>query len=177
MRRSIHFFATKFDLEGVFEQVESQRALKYVEEGMADTPVRMIVTSGSQIPNLGFAPSGDSNLEPVWLVLDSSAGIKVVSIPQIRGGVRYKVEHGHTPVFIWPGGVYDNFCVVAGHVETGVVNEFTKNLFELFSGSIRDKFTRIREFWVGHEAQKLFDSGYRLTQSIGAPRESDLSLT
>jgi hypothetical protein len=43
--RSIHFFATRRDLESVLTVVESERPLQYVRTGLLDSPTTLVVTS------------------------------------------------------------------------------------------------------------------------------------
>jgi hypothetical protein len=122
--KSVHFHATKRDLESLLAAVESKRPLQYVQAGMFDSPEMVVLTSGLQIPNLGFAPSGDSNLEPFWLVTDRDARVEVEAIPQRRGGIRYSIDPGLNPesVVIWPGGVFEQSCVIDGKIGTGMIN-------------------------------------------------------
>src|SRR5260370_41611604 len=87
--KSIHFFATKNDLEAVLTEVESRRSLKYTEAGMFDAPEMPTLMSGLQIPNLGLAPSGEHTLEPFWLITDAGAKVEIKTVPQRRGRTRY----------------------------------------------------------------------------------------
>ena len=74
--KSIHFFETKGDLDAILAAVESQRRVKYTRAGMFDTPETTTFASGLQIPNLGFAPSGEHTLEPFWLITDAGAKVR-----------------------------------------------------------------------------------------------------
>jgi len=175
--KSIHFFATKRDLEAVLTKVESQRSLKYTEAGMFDSPETRTFVSGSQIPNLGLAPSGDNNLEPFWLITDANAKVQIEVVPQRRGGTRYGIDPGLNPesLVIWPGGIFEESCVIAGQVGTAKMNHISIELANLVAREIRRQFKRIKSFFVGPEAEQLLDAGYRLTTSVKSPRECDIS--
>jgi hypothetical protein len=175
--KSIHFFATRRDLESVIAAVESQRPLQYVQAGMFDSPETKGFHSGLQIPNLGVAPSGDSNLEPFWLVTDSGTNVEIKIVPQRRGGTRYGIDPGLNPesVVLWPGGVFEQSCVIAGQIGTAMLNPTALELVNLFAREIRRQFKRIKSFYVGPEAEQLLDSGYRLTIGVNTSRELDLS--
>ncbi len=175
--KSVHFFATKRDLESLLAAVESQRHLKYTQAGMFDTPETTTFASGLQIPNLGFAPSGESILEPFWLITDANAKVEVKVVPQRRGGIRYGVDNGLNPdsIIIWPGGVFENSCIIMGTIGTGLINLSSMELLNLFTREIRRQFKRIKSSFVGPEAEQLLDAGYRLTHGIGTAKECDLS--
>lgn len=174
--KSVHFFATKCDLESLLSAVESKRELQFVQAGMFDEPEAMALASGLQIPNLGFAPSGDSNLEPFWLITDVSKYVEMKVVPQRRGGTRYGIDPGLNPesVVLWPGGIFEQSCVIAGQVGTATINPTSMELVNLFAREIRHQFKRIKSFFVGPEAEQLLDAGYRLTIGVNASREIDL---
>lgn len=190
MRRSksIHLYATKRDLEELLTAIESQRPLKYTRAGMSDTPIVVTFTSCLHIPNLGCAPSGDSNLEPFWLITDAHANVEIESVPQRRGGVRYGIDPGLNPesVVIWPGGVFEGHvkrpgreysgkAVIAGQIATAMFNPTSLELMNLFAREAKRHFTRIKSFFVGPQAEQLWDAGCRLAHGITSPTECDLS--
>lgn len=175
--KSIHFFATKRDLEAIFAAAELQQPLKYTAAGMFDTPEMTTFRSGLQIPNLGLAPSGDSNQEPSWLVTGANAKVAVEVVPQRRGGTRYSVDPGlnQESVVLWPGGVFEQSCVIAGQIGTAMNNQASMELLSLFTRETRRQFNRIKSFLVGPEAEQLLDAGYRLTHGVTTVKTSDLS--
>jgi len=175
--KSIHFFATKHDLESLFVAVESQRPLKYTQAGMFEAPETITFASGLQLPNLGFTPTGEHTLEPFWLITDANTKVQVEVVPQRHGGTRYGIDPGLNPesVVIWPGGVFEKSCVIAGQVGTAMINPISTELVNLFARQIRRYFKRIKSFYVGPEAEQLFDAGYRLTHGVKTATVSDLS--
>jgi hypothetical protein len=175
--KSIHFFATKSDLEPVIVAVESQRALIYTQAGMFDAPETNTFASGTQLPNLGFAPSGEHGFEPFWLIVDADKEVQVEVVSQRRGGSRYCIDQRLNPesIVIWTGGVFENSCIVAGQIGTAIFNKTSLELLNLFVRELRGQFERIKAFYVGPEAERLLDAGYRLTHGVGTARTSDLS--
>jgi hypothetical protein len=186
--KAIHFHATKRDLESLLTAVESQRPLKYTQAGMFDSAEIPTYTSCLAIASLGCAPSGESIGEPFWLITDADATVSIKTVPQHRGGVRYGVDPGLKPesVVLWPGGVFEGHikwrggefnggAVIDGQIATAMFNPTSMELMNLFAREAKRQFKRIKSFFVGPQAEQLFDAGYRLAHSIKSPRECDLS--
>jgi len=174
--KAIHFFATERDLVNVLQAAECDRPLKYTQAGMFDEPIASTFGSCLQLPNLGTAASGDQNLEPFWLITDATANIQFEVVPQRRGGTRFGIDPGTNPasVVLWPGGRFDNSCIVAGKISTTMANSVSMQLMNLFTREIKRRFKRIRSFFVGPDAENLLDAGYRLAHSAQSPVECDL---
>ena len=47
-------------------------------------------------------------------------------------------------------------------------------LLKLFSKELRQRFSKVKSYFVGKEARRLFDEGIRLTASVNTPIEYDL---
>lgn len=174
---AIHFFATKDDLRRVFEAVESAWRLQYVEAGMFDSPTIHSIPSGSEIPNLGLAPSGTYNGEPFWLITRADKSVEVETVPQRGGGVRYCVDNRRNPdsILLWPGGLYDHGCLIAGRFGTGLRNPAVDELMRVFRTPISKTFAKVKSYLLGPEALGMFNSGCRLTGNAKSPRNLDLS--
>lgn len=175
--RSVHFFATKHDLGSLLSAIESQRSVHYVRAGLLHEPQPLRCISWPDIPSLGIAPAGDTNLTPCWLIVDSDAEVGVEPVPQQGGGIRYAIDQRGTPhsVAFRPGGVFDDASVIAGTAGTCTDDRTSHELQALFTREIRHQFGRIREFYVGPEASTLADAGYRLTSSVKSPKEFDVT--
>ena len=78
-------------------------------------------------------------------------------------------------VVFWPGGVFKDSCVIAGQIGTAMINPTAMELLNLFGREIRRQFKRIKSFFVGPEAERLLDAGYRLTHGIGTAEACDLA--
>jgi len=177
MSRSIYFFATKRDIEPLLTSIESKHEIKYVRAGNSDSSKVVTLSSGLQIPNLGFAESGDWNHNQWWLVMEPSATVQTRTITLRRGGTRYAIDQRLNPdsIVFKPGGIFQDNVVVAGTAGTISDEPVSNELINLFTRETRRQFTRIRSFFVGPEAEELLDKGYRLTTSITAIKECDLA--
>lgn len=171
------FFATAKDMSKVLRIVEACHALQYAKCGLFDKPDCPVFDKLSSLPDFGVAHVGDSNLEPTFLVLPKGAKLHVRTVPQRRGGKKYAVDQLANPgtVVIRPGGMYRDSAVIAGMVGTVHHDEKAATLMKAFSSSLKGDFTRVKSYIVGPEARKLHDLGVRLTTSLAAPQEFDLS--
>lgn len=175
--KSVHFFATKRDLEHVLKAVEDQRSLAYVKGGMSVSVHKQVLTSGLQIPSIGIAVTGDQNREPWYLVTDSSIDVQVASVAQRGGGRRYVIDQRMNPqsITLTPGGIFEGRSIVAGAIGTCSEDDTSNQLFKLFAKEFRSQFTKIKSYYVGDEAAQLLESGLRLTADVRSPAEFDLT--
>jgi hypothetical protein len=174
---SIHFFATRSDLEGVLAAVESQGPLIYVMAGIFDAPNKKVLRSGLEIPNLGMTTSGNQNQQQWYLVAEGHRDVHAEEIPQRHGGVHYAVDQRSNPqsVAFRPGGVFENRSVIAGQMGTSSCDPVSAALLNLFVREFRKQFKRIKSYYVGAEASELLDKGFRLTADTRSPLEYDLA--
>ena len=179
MSRSIHFFAAEGDLAPVFDAVESTSALQYVWASMCDTSDVLRLRTYQEIPRIGIASSGDSNSEPFWLVADTAVTISVEAIPQKQGGTRYVADQWMNPqtVVLTLGGVFKDIAVIPGEVSTCTTDPDSRRLLERFRKEIPKRFVRIQSYWVGPQAEKFLNDGYRLTTALTDPPFTDLKRT
>jgi hypothetical protein len=173
---SISFFATTEDLRAILAAIEAKAELQYVECGLFEEERRNRLSSLAGLASLGRAAAGDSNRELTYLVSQRSIDFNLRAVAQRRGGTKYAVDqmsNPHTIVFR-PGGTYSDTALIAGML--GTVNETStaKELMKLFSQEIRNRFERVKDYWVGPDAFQRWQSGVRLTSSISAPSEFDL---
>src|ERR1700682_6507859 len=105
---SYNFFAVPKDLITILQAVESQQSLRYVECGLFDEAERPVFYGFSSLPNLGIAKAGDYKFEPTFLILLPETPLKVRSVPQKRGGIKYAVDQLENTgtVVLKPGGMY-----------------------------------------------------------------------
>jgi len=177
MSRSIYFFATKRDIEPLLVAIESKHEIKYVRAGNSDSPEVVTLSSGLQIPNLGIAESGDWNHNQWWLLMKPSATVQTRTISLRRGGTRYAIDQRLNPnsIAFEPGGIFQDNVVIGGTAGTISDEPVSRELINLFTRETRRQFTRIRSFFVGPEAEKLLDKGYRLTTDTRSTQEYDLA--
>lgn len=172
-----NFYGTGEDILNVLRVVEASYPLQYVECGLFDERERPIFHSFSSLPALGIAQTGESVGEPTFLVMLEGDKLNVRTVPQRRGGTKYAVDQQANPgtATICPGGMYKHFALIAGMVGTVHHDEKAKKLMKAFSGALKRDFKKMKSYLVGPEAKKLHDSGMRLTISVFAPAEFNLS--
>lgn len=175
-RNQLSFFATKDDLESLLRAVESEQPLQFVIAGLFDSPNIEPMESLLGVSNLGSVAVGDANHEPAYLVARRGVPIEVQPVPQRRGGVKYSLDQLANPktIAFRTGGTFGETCLIAGQVGTASDDSGSLELFKLFSKQIRHRFTKVKSFYVGREAGKLFDNGWRLTANPKAPSLYDL---
>jgi hypothetical protein len=98
-------------------------------------------------------------------------------VPQRRGGIKYAIDQLENPgsVVIRPGGILGESALIAGMVGTVHHDKKAESLFRAFSDTLKQDFIKVKSYFVGPEAKKLHDRGKRLTKSLNAPKERDLS--
>lgn len=177
MSTSILFFATKRDLESLLAAIEVMKPLRYTRTGLF--PCREVSSANSfaEIPNLGAITSEDYIAGDSYLVTPASAQVAIREVTQDRGGKLFAVDQQANPhsVAFWPGGEFQSFAILAGQVGTLGEDPMSKEIVSLFAREIRQRFERIKSSFVGAEATRLLDAGYRLTTSVKRPKGYDLS--
>jgi hypothetical protein len=164
--KTFHFFATRADMEPGLEAVEAQRPLQYVLRGLFEARQHEVVYSAVAIPDLGFGRVGNPIVENRYLVLDSGLEIKVREVPQRRGGVRYAIDEVANPtamIFV-PGALCEGKegrCLTVGEV-IATSDPRSHELYRHFVPQLVQGFKKIKSYYVGPEAQRLFQEGVRL---------------
>lgn len=174
--KRIDFFATRSDLEPLLTSVERKRPVKYVEAGLFDASTVAEWTSFTDIPQFGVATRGDTNQEPEFLVAPAQTVVQVRTVPQRRGGSKFAVDQevNGDSIALRPGGRLGSVAVIAGRVGTVSDSAESRSLFDDVARELKQRFTKIRSYQVGAEAERLLDGGYRLTASIRSPPLYDL---
>lgn len=178
MKRSqISFYATREDTLEVLEALESQVPVSFVRAGTSTSPDFESWDVAKNIARLGTAQQGDQAQEPWLLIVPRETEVKALPIPQSKGGVRYAIDQRLNPnsVAFKAGGVYQNDCLIAGQLGTCSDGSFSKQVLEILSREVRNRFTRIKSYYVGKHAAALLDRGFRLTTDIRSPLQFDLA--
>lgn len=170
------FFATREDSAAVLEVIEGQRELQFVRTGLFDSPELDRTLSLARAPGLGLAPTGNTVLEPTYLVAARALPIEVRPVEQRKGGTKYAVDQMVNPrtIAFHPGGLFEQGCLISGEVSTASPEPESMELIKLFIKELRKRFTKVNAFYLGPRALELFDQGWRLTPTTRAPREVDL---
>jgi hypothetical protein len=170
--KSIQFFATNSDLYSVLDAVEAQCGIKYIECGLFDDADQPAFAT-FRLSSADYAP-GSANC---FLVMSHEGNCKVRTVAQRRGGLKYAVDQMANPgTVVLKPGIENDSALVAGTLGTIHGDDASSMLMRIFAAEVKNRFQRIKGYWVGPQANMRFHSGTRLTHSITAPPEYDLSL-
>jgi hypothetical protein len=171
------FFALREDLISLLAAVERTGALRYFETGMFESADRTAFSCGVEIPALGEANDDSSVGCASYLVVEPSVMLNVRSVTTIHGQ-RFCVDQliNEGSITFQGSGARGPAVILAGRVSTASNSPEARALLRRFQSAISKQFTKVRAFWVGPAARVAFDSGARLTFSVGAPRSYDLSV-
>jgi hypothetical protein len=174
--KQLMFFALRDDLIPVITAVEAKTPLKYVVGGAYEDASIGAWRSGLELPQLGTADADSSTACRTFLVL--AAGTNVVERKIVRNDGKHVtlIDQLLNPdsVSFTPGGLRDS-AVISGRIATATDTGIPQALMKSFSSAMRKHFVRINAFYVGPEAERLFESGTRLTYALQSPPEYDLS--
>jgi hypothetical protein len=171
--KTIQFFATNSDLRSVLEAVEGHCRIQYIECGLFDVADRPVFATFSLRPT-DYAPGSAD----CFLVFSQEGTCKIRTVAQRRGEPKYAVDQMVNPgtVVLKPGVEMNDSALVAGTMGTIHDDNTSSMLMRIFAAEVKRRFQRIKDYWVGPQAKTRFDSGARLTHSLTAPPEYDLSL-
>lgn len=177
LMRHILFFATKEDLLPMLQMAEAREPLKYVRTGNFTKPNLEIFLRGSDIPGLGKATCESAHASASYLVCEQALPVVVRQINRTDGTERFCVDQLHNPdtVGFTPAGMWNDDILLHGRVATASDSEVSQSLMKLFHTAIKKRFTKIRAFYVGPNAQLMLRAGKRLTIAEQSPREFDLA--
>jgi hypothetical protein len=178
MTTTYKFYATSDDIQNILHTVEANYELQYIKCGLFDSPARPVFYSFSSLPELGLALTGQSILEPTFLIMFQGIELRVREVSQRRGGNKYAIDQKANPgtVALRPGGIYKDSALIAGMVGTIHSDEKAVKLMKAFSSALHRDFTKIKSYLVGLQARGMYFSGMRLTHSVKAPVDFNLSV-
>lgn len=142
--------------------------MKYVIAGSFDS---------SEIePTYSIAEVSDGRHEQSYLVSSRELPTEVRAVQQRGGGIKYVIDQLVNPktIVFRPGGLGGDRCLISGQLGTVSSDPISVRIFQLFTREVKKKFAKIKSFYVGKEAERLLNSGWRLTTSPKAPRMYDL---
>ena len=174
MTKAIQFFATKSDLEGLFEAVEKSLPLIFVEAGRFDSPSPSIFHSIKELPSLGKASANSSTNCRLYLVGELNLEIHA---RRLSSAPRFAFDQLENPktVICNPGGIWESRALIRGNIGTATKEAASMKLMRILDVNIKKNFANIRGIFVGSEAGKLWKQELRLTGAEQSPTEFDLA--
>ncbi|HAP39878.1 MAG TPA: hypothetical protein DCQ94_08975 [Nitrospira sp.] len=164
-RKQIPIYATQSDLSTLLNDVCSERQLEFVVAGLFDQPTLTVLNDlGLPLP---FT---------TYLAFDKGLSAETRLVPQRNGPAKYAVDQMANPqtVVLDSGGLVDRQRLIAGQIGTATVNKQSEEIYALFAKVVRRRFEKIKSYYVGPEAIRLFDLGTRLTPTAKSSEVYDL---
>jgi hypothetical protein len=173
-----HFFATRNDLLPVFAAAQKKQALRYVNTAISSNGDFESYSDGALIPTLGLATDGSSTGTNKFLVLESTADVKVRTINHSDGRRSFRMDQllNNDSISFSPGGIWKPDIMIQGTLGTAYNGEVSAKLYRRFQYSLGKYFEKVGICLVGPEALELLKSGMRLTISEKSPPDYNLVL-
>lgn len=177
------FFATRSDMEPVFEAVEATREVKYLEcfypkIGQSDERIHEY-SCARQIEELGKLNISLGQLQRFYAIVPKSCEAKVGY--QDIGGVLFPYLSGTLfpeSVEVKMGGVFDKKFFVRSEIVSQIKTNESEKLFRAFSLQIAKRFQfKKRGFRFGQEALELLLQGKQrfVSNWIDSPVSLDIT--
>jgi hypothetical protein len=172
------FYATRPDLLPGLQRLESEVKLQYVLRGMFPSPTPTVFFSALDIPDLGVARYGDYSHEQEWLVMEEGAEITAEEVPQAKGGVLYDIGLENRTAFAFePAGQFGEKTIIVGSVGTATGDPTSLARCSWFWRGLSKEFKKVKGYYyVGPEAYRLLEHGWRLTLATQCPPDLDLRI-
>lgn len=170
MPRTI-FFATRDDLLAILDPIERKLGLVYFPYGRFPESSVPQYASAAQIPDLGLSPTGHDGTDLRYLILPSTVPFvlrKNKYLPEVMF-----VDHDENPsaVVLLPGGCYGEDCIIQGMFLAWSTDDNAMELLNQYRRSLRRKFRRVIDCYVGPVAYEWLRRGARLTPSAQSSPE------
>ena len=172
MSTEIRFFATKNDLAPILAAVEREKEVKYVRFGSTHSPTPTSFSTVTALPKLGLASHESAINGDTYLICARTETLRPREVP--KGYVFDQLLNPDTVTFA-PGGFWGDGILLYGRFATASMTPFSSALMKLLSSVVRRRFTKIKAFYVGKEAEQALDNGKRLTIAAQSPQTLDLS--
>jgi hypothetical protein len=179
--RQTMFFATNNDLGLILEKIEKEFQIEYAETGLFNKKEIKRYHSFLYIPNFGFTKFGDwISLDHRYMIVIKDSEIIVRNVPQRNGGTMYAIDPMLNPISIElsTGGIYldKENVLIAGRTGAVSDNSFANEIYKVLSNRIKKEFKKNEAFYVGKNAEKKLNSGWRLVTNEKLSNLYDLKL-
>jgi hypothetical protein len=172
------FFATSDDLLPVLLGVEARLKVQYTRMGHAASPaILSSFRTARDLPTLFTPAQHESSVAgPMYLITMADAGVSPRQITPNHSQTQWAIDQLNNPdsTVLRHGGLYAERILLRGEIRTTSTSAIASKLQRAFDAAIRRTFVKIKACYVGERAEKLLDSGYRLTVAAQSPIEIDL---
>jgi hypothetical protein len=182
MVKRIEIFVTPSDTRSLLAAVEQQTALFVVKVGSYASRTCTVYASARAIPELGITHRPDRLSSDRYMLFPEVVEVVYREVPQNSGTPLFMVDPWqNAPCLLFTsGGIYQSRFIISGLIETASKEKSILSLFFQFMDYVTNQFFCVsrsdHNSFVGPEALSLLRSGWRLTDSISAPPQFDVSL-
>lgn len=174
--KRILFYATKDDLIELIKKIEAEKEIKYFRAGLLS--IEELKEYASLIGNVDIegAKFGDCNLCSRYLIVNKETNIKMREVPQLKGNIKYAIDQkiNGTSVIFRPCGIFKaEKAIIEGEFSTIHSNKDSVDIFNGIAKKFKSGFAKIKGCFVGNEALKYYNEGWRLTQNVKSHIEYD----
>ncbi|MBK6907578.1 MAG: hypothetical protein IPH08_11060 [Rhodocyclaceae bacterium] len=141
-----------------------EQNIQLIESALCDTPEIKVLEKLSNV-----------NPATNYIVCEPNQPIEVRTVPQRNGRVKFiadAMQNPHSITVHFGGPVGDR--LLPGSLGCGGADERSIKLATCFAYVVRRDFEFIKSFYVGAQAVRLLDSGYRPSQTAKSSQEYDL---
>lgn len=175
--KKLMFFGTREDLEPIIKNIEIKFEIKYFKMGLFDDKEVRLYDSIDEILEFGNPRIGDWNKDMRLIMMPKELSLVIREVPQKKGSKKYAIDplENQTSICFQFGGIVKDGVLLAGTVGTVFFSDFALNIFNEFSFSLKKKFRKIGNFYVGKNAENKLKAGWRLVTNENSSTEYDLT--
>ncbi|MEM6955451.1 MAG: hypothetical protein AAF411_25005 [Myxococcota bacterium] len=177
--KEVCFFATPEDIRPVLERFEAFEPIQYVEMQMRTDDLRAVYMSSEQLPDAGQANDRDANFCERYLICPRDAKVSVQTMKMKNGKTRRDVFAVDNPegASLTTAGIWRHDILLPGRMTAMHRNASSDAIIKNFRSAIRkEKFKKVKAFWVGPAAMGWLRDGKRLPSGGDADDPTSLDL-
>jgi hypothetical protein len=178
LRQAVDIYATTSDMQQLCREFEDNFDFNYAFLERRDLPEVTLCAETSKIDLFWKSPSGF--LGRTILLVPVGCMPKPREVDLKIGGRNYRLDPTCVEkcVVLQEGGIFtQGDCLISGRMANTVSDDWSKSTFNALSRLTKKRFRKMRSYYLGAEAKRLFEDGYRLTFQSSALHSSDLIQT
>lgn len=152
--KQLPLYATPPELSELLKQAGLSRPLFVLEKGLFDNEQPVILDGAVSLRQF-----------TAYLVADIGRPVRARKVMQRNGNVKYAIDQLDNPhaIVVSCGGFVENRRLTASHIGTSSDEKNSIELYGRLAGEVRQKFQKIKSYYVSSKACELLDSGFELT--------------
>ncbi len=177
--KRIFIYATFNDLVEVLTCIDKDLNVKYYKSGLLNFEEIKEYNSLISCNEIFKAKFGESIMCDSFIIVDKNSEVGIREVAQYKNGIKYAIDQKINPfsVVLRPGGIFDEARgVIEGEISTMHLNDISIDLFGRVASCFKKKLKKKGRYYIGEEAFKLYQDGWRLTQSIKLAADYDFKI-